>query len=77
MNEIIEHLKRKFGLTDEDYNALVEVERNKEKSVFNRLSNLEESVGVGNNPDKAPKGLAHRLDAIEERLTLLEANTTV
>jgi len=77
MDEIRERLKRKFGLTDEDYNALVEVERNKEKSVFNRLSNLEESVGVGSNPDKAPKGLVHRLDAIEERLALLEANTTV
>lgn len=77
MNEIREHLKRKFGLTDEDYNALVEQERNKEKSVFNRLSKLEESVGVGDGTDKAPKGLAHRLDAIEERLTLLEANTTV
>lgn len=78
MNELREHYKRKFSLSDEDYNTLVgeEVVRinENENSIMNilkgKVSELEKGVGTGGKSGQ--KGISQRLDDIESRITSLE-----
>lgn len=77
MNEIREHLKRKFGLSDEDYNTLVQAEKDNPEREINvlrgRVGELEK--GVGTSGKASEKGISKRLDDIEARISALEDGT--